>query len=95
MPKYVSVGGKCLEVAHVFVPGVVGHVVRIWVVDTYNAREPMMSEELCVYVKPSTRYPRLGEQTWWHGKVVFFGEGGHLLEKVGQSFPAPSMMTEE
>lgn len=90
-----ATGGKLLEALHVFVPGVFGHVVRLWVVHTYDAGDPTLAAESCVYVRHSDHLPRVGEQVWWYRGVVYYGECTKQLQKVGWSFPAPSMTGQE
>jgi hypothetical protein len=67
---------------------------RLWVVDTYSAKEPLLADETCVYALPCPRKPKLGEQVWWYDRVVFFGDEGVVTERVWTSHPAPGPVGE-
>lgn len=64
-------------------------VVRLWVVDVYSTREPMLADEHCVYVVRGPRMPELGEHVSWRDGTVWFGDDECKLVRVGASHPAP------
>jgi len=90
------VGGKLIESVTVATcdTGRGFEVVRLWLVDVYSAREPMLADETCVYVVRGPQMPELGEHVSWRDGTVYFGEDSHKLVRVGASHPAPGPVGE-
>jgi hypothetical protein len=76
------VGGRVIEVFPMTMGCSLGaqEVVRLWVMDTKTA------DELCVYVRPASILPEVGEEVWWQSGQVMFANDKYRLEKVGYSF---------
>lgn len=67
-------------------------LVRLWLVDVYSAREPMLADETCVVVVRGPIMPKLGDHVSWLGETVCFGDCGTRLVKVGECHPAPGLL---
>lgn len=84
----MSVGGRLIEILPMRLPESGRDVLRLWVVAT-NAGGPGVHDEICVYAEPQDNLPKLGDEVWWQGRLIYFDGDRQHLARVGYSFSAP------